>query len=197
MGNREKSVHFRTGIGALIVCCLLSGCGPDSSERSSGSPPKAVATAAPKQSALAVRSDYYTAEVDAELKASGLNASDFRKGQRLYELYCMNCHAKPKQGGGGPGPAKRLAPPAFAVADHYRRAVPEAKARVAALAKFTAKPTEEDALMPGAIEKFGLMAPMPLSEEQLHQISVFLGTAEFEKPVWYDQHYQEEHGPQN
>ena len=49
---------------------------------------------------------------------------------------------------------------------------------------YTAKPTKEDALMPEAIEEFGLMAPMPLSEEQLQDIFTFLGTAEFEKPGW-------------
>jgi hypothetical protein len=143
-----------------------------------------------------VRSDYYTAAVEAEFEAAGLNASGFRHGQRLFELYCMNCHAKPKRGG-GPDPSKRLAPPAFAVADHYRRAIPDANERIAAIAKFTAKPNSEEALMPGAVEKFGLMRPMPLSEKQLHQISVFLGTAEFEKPTWYDQHYEQEHGPQD
>ncbi|MGB0743373.1 MAG: c-type cytochrome [Opitutales bacterium] len=180
-------------ISASMLVCLLAACGPDKSESTSGSPPKTAAPAPSTKPTLAVRSDYYTAEVEAELKASGLKASDFRKGQKLYELYCMNCHAKPKRGG-GPDPSKRLAPPAFAVADHYRRAIPDASERVEAIARFTAKPSKEDALMPGAVEKFGLMAPMPLAEEQLHQTSVFLGTAEFEKPGWYDQHYKEEHG---
>lgn len=183
----------------LCAQAFLSGCGPDSSDSTSDSAtapgPKPVARASAPKPALAVRSDYYTAEVEATLQAAGLKASDFRQGQKLYELYCMNCHAKPKRGG-GPDPANRLAPPAFAVADHYRRAIPDTKARIEAIAKFTAKPSKEAALMPGAVEKFGLMAPMPLSAEQLHQTSLFLGTAEFEKPGWYDAHYVEEHGAQ-
>jgi hypothetical protein len=102
-------------------------------------------------------------------------------------------NAKPGRGG-GLDPSKRLAPSAFAVADHYRRGFSDARDRVEAIARFTAKPTEEAALMPGAIKRFDLMAPMQLAEEQLQKISVFLGTAEFEKPVWYDAHYEEEHG---
>lgn len=179
-------------VPALLI---LPACGSDASEGSSGSSSKSAAVAAPQKPGLAIRSDYYTAAVEAELKAAGFSAADFRKGQRLYELYYMNCHAKPKQGG-GPNPSKRLAPPAFAVANHYRRGIPDTRERVAAIASFTAKPSQEDALMPGAVEKFGLMGPMPLSEEQLQQISVFLGTGKCEKPGWYDQHYEEEHGPQ-
>jgi len=179
----------------LVVPALLilTACGSDSSESSSANPTKSVPVAVPEKPGLAVRSDYYTSDVEAEMRAAGLKASDFRKGQKLYELYCMNCHARPRREG-GPGSSKRLGPPAFAVADHYRRAIPDAKERVAAIAKFTAKPSKEDALMPGAVERFGLMGRMPLSEEQLHQTSVFLGTGKFEKPGWYDQHYQEEHG---
>jgi|GEM_PF-2280599 mono/diheme cytochrome c family protein len=180
----------------LLLVCVVSfstGCGSDSSGSAADSSLQAVPVSAPQNPGLAVRSDYYTAKVEAELKAAGLKAADFRKGQRLYELYCMNCHAKPNRSR-GPDPSKRLAPTTFAVADHYRRAIPDAKERVAAIAKFTAKPTKEDALMPEAIEEFGLMAPMPLSEEQLQDISTFLGTAEFEKPGWYEQHYQKEHG---
>ena len=179
------------------TCLLLVACGPDSSKSgSSSSPaPKPAAINAQAKPGLLVRSDYYTAEVEAEIKAAGFKASDFRKGQKLYELYCMNCHAKPKRGS-GPDPSSRLAPPAFAVADHYRRGIPDTQARVEAIAKFTSGPTKEAALMPGAVEKFGLMARLSLPEDQLHQVSVFLGTAKFEKPGWYDAHYEEEHGSQ-
>jgi mono/diheme cytochrome c family protein len=171
---------------------LLVACQPEDVGRAPSSPSKTTVSAS-QQPSLAVRSDYYTGAVEAEMQAAGLKASDFRKGQKLYELYCMNCHAKPGRDG-GPPPSKRLGPPAFAVADHYRRAIPDARERVAAIAKFSARPNEEDALMPGAVERFGLMSPMPLSEEQLHQASVFLGTGKFEKPGWYDAHYEAEHG---
>lgn len=195
MGTWVKNIHLSAS--AFASSFLLAACGPDTSETgSSGGSPKPVSVAPPQKPGLAVRSDYYTAAVEAEMKAADLKASDFRKGQKLYELYCMNCHAKTRRGG-GPDPSKRLAPPAFALADHYRRGIPDARERVEAIASFTAKPSEEAALMPGAVERFGLMAPMPLSKEQLHQISVFLGTGEFEKPGWYDQHYEEEHGAQN
>ena len=180
----------------LPVFFILAGCDSNSSGSSSGTSSNSVAVPAVQGPGLAIRSDYYTAAVEAELEAAGLSAADFKKGQRLYELYCMNCHAKPRRDG-GPGPGKRLGPPAFAVADHYRRAFPDAGERVAAIARFSAKPSEEDALMPGAVERFGLMRPMPLSEEQLHQASVFLGTGKFEKPGWYDRHYEAEHGPED
>ncbi|MFO8026121.1 MAG: hypothetical protein R6U56_00475 [Opitutales bacterium] len=176
---------------------ILTACDPDpgSNGRSTSSSSQPEASAPAKSPGLAVRSDYYSADVEAGLQAEGLSPGDFKKGQRQYELYCLNCHAAPKRAGGS-APGERLAPPAFAVADHYRRAIPDTRERIEAIAKFTAKPNEEDALMPGAIRRFGLMSPMPLSEEQLERIAIFLATAEFAKPGWYDAHYEEEHGPE-
>ncbi|MFP4260334.1 MAG: hypothetical protein ACLFS1_04560 [Opitutales bacterium] len=80
MGNSGKTIHF--GISALTACCLLSACGPDEQGSRSGGPPKTGTTAAPQPSGLAVRSDYYTAAVEAEFEAAGLKAADFRHGQQ-------------------------------------------------------------------------------------------------------------------
>ena len=142
---------------------------------------------------MAVRSPYYSEAVEAELTEAGIDPGAFRKGQRLYELYCMNCHKAPNNAN-EPEPSQRLAPPAFAVADHYRKGFPDTLERIAAIKNFTANPSVEDALMPGAVRRFGLMARMPLPEDQLEAVSIFLGTAEFVEPAWYQGHYVEEHG---
>lgn len=173
------------------VLLLTLGCEPTSPQPSSAPAKSGSGSTA---AAGAIRSPYHSPQVQAELAVAGLQAVDFQKGQRLFELYCMNCHAKPRRGG-GPNPADRLAPPAFAVADHYSRAIADTQERIEAIRSFTEKPDAEKALMPGAVERFGLMRPMPLSEVQLLQISTFLATAEFEEPAWYQQHYEEEHGP--
>jgi hypothetical protein len=120
--------------------------------------------------------------------------SEFRSGKRYYELYCMTCHAAPKKGG-GPDPASRLAPPPFAVAHHYKVGYPDVRERVDAIVRYTKRPSIDDALMPGAIAKFGPMSPMPLPEDQLRPIAIYLSLGEFKKPAWYDEHYAEEHGP--
>ncbi len=182
-------LKLRMGILALAataVAWVVSGCGPDSGSSGSSSTParQPAASAAPERPGLAVRSDYYTADVEAELQAAGLDPIDFRQGQRHYDLFCTNCHAAPTSAS-APEPRAMLGPPSYAVAYYYRRAFPDARERSAAIAKFTARPTEEDAIMPWAVEQYGLMAPMPLSETQLNEISVFLATAEFVRPNWY------------
>lgn len=165
----------------LMACLAVVGCGSDSGSSESSS----VVRAAPSEPELAVRSDYYSAKVEAELSAAGLRPQDFRQGQRHYELYCTNCHAAPKSAV-APVPGNLLGPPSYAVAAAYRQAYPDAGQRSAEIASFTAKPSEESALMGWAVERFGLMSPMPLSESQLEAISVFLATAEFVKPGWFE-----------
>ena len=44
------------------------------------------------------------------------------------------------------------------------------------------------------MERFGVMNPINLPEDQLKEVSLFLATAKFQRPGWYAEHYEEEHG---
>ncbi|MFU8847572.1 MAG: hypothetical protein ACNA77_02495 [Opitutales bacterium] len=173
--------RYLSGCFLLAACLGVMGCGSDPGPLGSSS----AAGVAASEPEFAVRSDYYSAEVEAELLAGGLNPQAFRQGQRYYELYCTNCHVAPKSAAAS-APGNLLGPPSYAVAAAYRQAYPDAGQRSAEIASFTAKPSEESALMGWAVERYGLMAPMPLSESQLEAISVFLATAEFVKPGWFE-----------
>jgi len=130
----------------------------------------------------------------AEIEQAGYDLALFRKGKRYYELYCTSCHRADVPQGMSHGEAARLAPPAFAVAHHYRRKIPDLNERVDAFAAFVLNPSEDDALMPGAVERFGLMSRLNLPEDQLKATSLFLAAGQFERPGWYAEHYAEEHG---
>jgi hypothetical protein len=64
----------------------------------------------------------------------------------------------------------------------YREHFGDTAERIQAIRDFTASPRKENALMPGAVEQFGLMSAMPLSETELKKVSTFLATAYFETP---------------
>lgn len=50
--------------------------------------------------------------------------------------------------------------------------------------------------MPGALERFGLMPKMTLSEAEVQDIARYLIHTEIEAPEWFEKHYKEEHGQQ-
>lgn len=130
-----------------------------------------------------------------QVSAAGVSASDFHTGERYYNQFCTTCHKVevPAQ----PQPGSMLAPPAFAVAHHYRQVHTDPQQRIAAIQAYVKAPEEHPTLMPGAVRRFGKMPPMPLPDQYLGPISAYLALAEFEEPAWYRGHYIEEHGEAN
>lgn len=108
-------------------------------------------------------------------------------GRQAFEQICMACHKYERQ-------LPMLAPPVFAVKDHYIRMYSTEQDFVNAIVTFASKPDAKKSLMPGAIAKFNLMPPLPLPREQLESIASFIFRADLTKPDWYDAHYKEEHG---
>jgi hypothetical protein len=183
----KKRMAYTAGLGLTLI--FLTGCEPKDQT-------SMAAPAAAQQNSPSGHQSSVSPAVQAGLDAGGFKASDFRAGKRYYELYCTACHAEPKRGS-GPVAANRLGPPPFAVAHHYAVGYPDIRERVEAIIRYTKRPTPEAALMPGAIQRFGQMSPMPLPDDQLRQIAIYLSVGEFEKPGWYDVHYAEEHGTGN
>lgn len=133
-------------------------------------------------------------EVAEALAAAGLSRSALVKGEAGYGRYCTICHRieVPDE---HPKPGSMLAPPAFAVADHYRQAIPDPVKRIAAIAAYVSAPGEHPTLMPGAVERFGRMPAMPLDSSELRPIAAFLALHDFSEPAWYREHFEAEHGP--
>jgi len=110
-----------------------------------------------------------TPEPDEELMAQGNN---------LLETNCYSCHS-PKAGYNS-----RIAPPMAAIKKHYLKDTEGEREFSQAIIAFMQNPSTETAKMKHAVEKFGLMPKMALSEEELKAVSHYMYHAEIEKPGW-------------
>lgn len=88
-----------------------------------------------------------------------------------------------------------LAPPIFAVADHYKQTHgDDRQAFIDAIVQWTKNPSEEKTLMPGAVTRFKLMPPFPIPDPDAKAVATFMFETDFTIPDWYEEHYLEEHG---
>lgn len=122
-----------------------------------------------------------------------LEAADLAKmqhpGAKVYQSACMSCHALAAKEEGGMGP------PLFGMKDHVLKAYPERTAFINRIKAWVKAPNPDDALMPGAVKKFGLMPAQPqLSDADLQAVAEFIYDTDFTRPDWYAAHYQAEHG---
>lgn len=108
------------------------------------------------------------------------------EGENLANILCISCHSPdPKMG-------DRLGPPLFAVKSHYlKKGVTEDKF-VNAITSYVRHPKLKNTKMPGAVKKFGLMVGMPIPEEQLEKIALFMYYSDLSTPDWYTEHQKEE-----
>ncbi len=93
--------------------------------------------------------------------------SEYAEGMNLAAKYCEACHAR----GGG---SIRVAPPLHAIRNHYLEAFPEEGDFIYAMVDFVRHPTREKSVMPGAVEKFGLMSALSYSEDKIEAIAKYL-----------------------
>ncbi len=124
------------------------------------------------------------------LLASGLapGNAQAQSGASLFEENCATCHLGDARGD------ERVAPPVFAVQNHYFGQHKSEAEFVNAVVKWLEEPSEEKSLMPGAISRFGLMPPVKLTDNERVEIATFLYSAKFDQPGWYEEHYRAEHG---
>lgn len=111
-------------------------------------------------------------------------------GAKVFQSACVSCHALGGKAGG-------IAPPAFGMTDHVKKAFPAREAFIAHLVKWVKAPNATDAIMTGAVKQFGLMPAMPqLSDADLTAVAQFLYDTDLGEPDWYKAHYEAEHGKQ-
>lgn len=122
----------------------------------------------------------------AETSDSTETASEVRSGEAVYKSVCMACHVAE----GMP----TVGPPIFAVKNHVLGAYPEREAFIKQVTEWVKAPDEKNALMPGAIRKFGLMPATELPDEELQAVAEFLYDSDMSLPDWYKEHYAAEHG---
>ena len=107
-------------------------------------------------------------------------------GESLMMKLCVSCHVlegKPT-----------IAPPIFAVKIHVKQAYTGRDAFVQRIVDWVENPDEANTLMPGAVNRFGLMPKLSYKNENVKKIAEYIYDTEFNVPEWYRQHYKKMHG---
>jgi len=95
-------------------------------------------------------------------------------GEVLYQQLCSACHVA--------APPATVAPPVFAMVDHVKKEFPDQDGFVNRVVSWVDNPQADQALMAGAVDKFGLMPKLGYSSDQVKIIAEYLYEGEFTKP---------------
>jgi nitrate reductase cytochrome c-type subunit len=114
------------------------------------------------------------------------------EGKKLMETHCYLCHSPNAAENQG-----RIAPPMVAIKARYIDREGYTKEEfIAAVASFVENPTEDKALMYGALKKHGLMPKQAFPEGSVEKIADFMFDYQIEEPTWFKEHW-EGHGNEN
>ena len=110
-------------------------------------------------------------DVDVTQEGPGPTADEIAKGAQVYELVCKGCHTL--------DPPPDSAPPMRHVARHLRQDLVTFEAFAEHVRTFVPAPDpERSRLPPMAIEHFGLMDALPLTEDVLQAAAAYLWSLE-------------------
>ena len=87
-----------------------------------------------------------------------------------------------------------LGPPLVASKFRYFKEYSESEDFVKGMTSFIMNPQKESALMVNPVKKFGVMPETILSQEQVMAAVAYIYDNHVEEPLWFSDHYQEEHG---
>ena len=87
-----------------------------------------------------------------------------------------------------------IAPPMVAVKRHYTNKYDNKKDFVNAIVTWSVDPKEDNALMPGAVNKFKVMPKMGFIKDDMEKIANYMFDNEIDKPAWFGAHAKEMHG---
>jgi len=109
-------------------------------------------------------------------------------GKVLMEKNCNVCHSP------SASHDSRLAPPMIAVKKHYINSETSKQEFIDALKAWIKNPNEEDAIMFGAVRRFGVMPRADYSEETIEQIADYIYERNIEQPTWFQKHFENRKG---
>ena len=115
-----------------------------------------------------------------------LGVSDNFEGKKLMETHCYLCHSPSAPEGEG-----RIAPPMVAIKARYIDKEGYNKDEfIAAVKSFVENPTEDKALMFGAVKKHGLMPKQAFPHGSVEKIATFMFDYKIEEPEWFKVHWE-------
>jgi hypothetical protein len=110
------------------------------------------------------------------------------QGVSLMATHCHTCH-----GVGERTMEEMLAPPLWGVRAHYLKRYPQPEAFVEAMASFLLEPENDRSLMPLAVARYGLKAPVSLAEAEMRAVAWAIYAGQVERPAW-SRDYRRQHG---
>jgi len=128
-------------------------------------------------------SSYYSKDQNQveELKTTTNFTADLttdQEAKKLLETKCNMCHSVKAS------EEAMIAPPFKNIQKKYKKVSANKQEFVDAIVDFNMEPTKDKAMMYGALKKFGVMAKMPYSKEDVIKIANYMYNAEFETPKW-------------
>ena len=105
--------------------------------------------------------------------------SDFSEGKQLMESKCDLCH------GIKASHDATIAPPFKHIQSKYNFIHKTEQEFIDAIVSFTQNPSEETAIMYGALKQFKVMPNLAYTKEDAAKIAAYIYHGEFEKPSWH------------
>lgn len=110
------------------------------------------------------------------------------QAKSLIKLNCAVCHNDKI------AEDARVAPPLVAIKARYLTDAMNEKEFVDKVWNFLQKPSDEKAIMRGAVKRFGVMPYSSYNEEDIKTIARYMYQYKIEEPDWFQAHYKENHG---
>jgi cytochrome c553 len=108
------------------------------------------------------------------------------EAKELMEKHCYLCHSPNANEIEG-----RIAPPMVAIKAHYINQSGYSKTDfINAISEFILNPSVEQALMHGAVAKFGVMPKQVFPDSAVVKIASFMYDYKIEEPTWFKEHWQ-------
>lgn len=126
-------------------------------------------------------------EVDEAPKVS-TKVEEPHQGEKNIHMFCNSCHLPTDS------EEAQSAPPFIAVKRRYMQGNPTQEEFTKKMLDFIKNPTNENALMKKAVEKYGLMPKSIFTDDIIIEIADYLYNNEPVIPDWFEKHYQENHG---
>lgn len=114
-----------------------------------------------------------------------LTQTEAEEAQQLMSTHCYICHNPTASETEG-----RVAPPMVAIKARYLMNNATKEEFVSHITQFVENPTEENAIMYGAVDRFNVMPKQVFPEGVVQKIANYMYEYQIEEPVWFKEHWE-------
>lgn len=114
-----------------------------------------------------------------------LTEVEAQEAQQLMATHCYICHSPTASETEG-----RIAPPMVAIKARYLMNNSTKEEFVSHITQFVENPTEENAIMYGAVDRFNVMPKQVFPEGVVQKIANYMYEYQIEEPVWFKEHWE-------